>query len=144
MQRTAEPGQRRTKCENPGKEPGLVDAERTDHLTILGRSADQNTHTGAGHEIPEAHGDQGRDCQKGKVVFRDRLAHHPENPSHPGGARPEEVVRSPDDQREILNDQNDAEGRDKLEQLRGPVDRAQHQHFDKYADSANNDARQQD
>jgi len=53
-------------------------------------------------------------------------------------------ARGPCNQRQILDDQDHAEGCYKLKQFRCTIDRAQHQNFDDYTDNADRNSGNQD
>ncbi len=76
-----------------------------------------------------------------QIVGRERLAEEIDRALEARRARPEQIVRPPDQQHEILDDQRDAEGREQLEQFRRVIDAAQQQHFDQRADRGDDRAR---
>ena len=59
-------------------------------------------------------------------------------------ARTEQVFRPPGQKGKVLNNQNNAKSRNKLEQLRRLVDAAQDRHFDHHTDQPPGQRRQQD
>ena len=69
-----------------------------------------------------------------QVVGREGLAEEIDRALEAGRARTEQIARPPDQQREILDDERDAEGSEQLKQFRRVVDAAQQQHFDERAD----------
>ena len=76
-----------------------------------------------------------------QVVGREGLAEEVDCALEAGRARTQQVARSPDQQREILDDQRDAEGREQLKEFRRVVDAAQQKHFDKRADRRDGESR---
>ena len=144
LQRPAQSRERRAEREDPGEEPGLVDAERADHLAVLGRRAHEHADPRPRDQPPERERDHGRDRDEHDVVFRDRLAQDAPDAAQARRAGSEQVLRPPDHQHEVLDHQDHPEGGDELEELRGAIDRPQHQHLHRDAHEAHDRRRQQD
>ncbi len=62
----------------------------------------------------------------------------------PGARGPTEILRAPGEERDVLDDQDDGEGRQKLEQLGRAIDAPQHREFDQHADQPHDERRQHD
>ena len=73
-----------------------------------------------------------------------RLAQDLDRHGEAGRARTDQVLRAPDEQRDVLDHQHDGEGREQLEQFRRLVDAPQNQHLDQHADQPDRERRQDD
>ena len=142
--RPAEAGEHRAEKEGAGEQPCLVDAERAHHLPVLGRGPDQGAPAGALKEQPQGaeHHEAQRD--EGEVVLRQPGAENVHRALEPRRRRAEQVFRPPHQEGEVLDDEDHAEGRDELEELRGLVHPPQDQELDDHPDDADGEAREQD
>ena len=134
LERAAERGQAGAEREHRGEQPGLVDAERADHLAVLGRGAHQDAPAGA-PEQPGERAEHGRaEGDQHQLVLRETLAEDRDRAGEARRPRPDLVLRSPDDDHQLPDDQHHAEGREQLEQLGRLVDPAQQQDLDQRAE----------
>ena len=83
------------------------------------------------------------DDDQEQVVGRERLAEDVDRAGQARRARAEQVLRAPDPQRGVLDDQHQREGGEQLEQLGRAVDAAQQQHLDQRAEHADRERREQ-
>ena len=144
LDRPAQPSQRRAEKQHAGEQPALVDAEGRDHLPVEGRRAHQGAPAGAVEQQPQAGQHERRDRDQHEIVFRQPVAQDGDRPGEAGRPRADQIFRTPDPQGDVLDHQDDAEGRDQLEQLRRPVDAAQQQDFHRHADQADRCGGEQD
>ena len=134
LERAAEAGEKDAERKDAGEQPFLVDAERRHHLAVLRRRAHQHAPGSAAEEDPQEREDERTERDQQEVVGRKGLAEEIDRALEAGRARTEQFARPPDQQREILNDERDAEGGEQLKQFRRVVDAAQQKHFDERAD----------
>ena len=104
LQRAAKPCKRTAQKEDARKQPSLIDAKGTDHLAVLGGGAHQGADAGFRDQVPQGEGDKGRDDDQRDVILRYGFAHDADHPFEPRRARPQQIGRSPDHQRQILYD----------------------------------------
>ena len=143
LKRAAEAGQHRAKKEHTGEQPGLIDAESADHFPILGCGAHEDANSRARYQVPQSY--QNNRCRRDQrqVVHRDRLIQYMHDTRQSRSARSKKILGPPNYESQILNDEDDPEGRDELEQLRRPVHTAQNHELHEHADNADRDASQQ-
>ena len=141
LQRAAEPGERRPESEDTGEEPLLVDAERSDHLAVLGRSADERAPAGAGQREPQRPQHRRTDRDQEQVVLGERAAEDLDRPAQARRARSEEILGAPEPEREVLDDERQREGREQLEELRRVIDAPQDGDLDQGADHTHHQRR---
>ena len=108
------------------KSPAWFDAERADHLAVLGRGAHQRAPARAREQQPQRAEHDRADRDQEKVVLREGDAEDVDRPARPG-ARPEQVLGAPEPEREVLDHQHEREGGQQLEQLGRAVDPPQEQ-----------------
>jgi hypothetical protein len=144
LQRAAERGEERAAREHGGEQQRLVDAERADHLAVLRRGADQPAKAGLGEQEMQAeeHDRPGRDQED--VIAREPPVEELDRAAQPRRARPEQVLVAPDEQRGVVDHQQDREGRQQLEQLGRLVDAAQQQDLDQRADRGDRERRDEE
>ncbi len=85
----------------------------------------------------DQHERAGRDQEQ--IVGRQISAEDFHRAAQPGRPRPEHVLRTPDPQRGVIDDQHQRKGRKQLEQLRRAIDPAQQDDFDQGADQSDQD-----
>ena len=124
------PASTRADEEHRGEQPGLVDAQRADHLAVLGRRAHQRAPARAREQQPEQAEHHRADHDQQQVVDRDALAQDLDRAGEARRTRADQILRAPGEQRDVLDHQHDGEGGEQLEQLGRAVDAAQHQHLD--------------
>ena len=95
-------------------------------------------------QIPKGDQDERREGDDGQIVFRDRFTQNPDDALKARRTRSDQVFRAPGQQGQVLNDEYDTEGSDKLKQLRRLVDRPQDTDLDDHPDQANRQAGDQD
>ena len=78
------------------------------------------------------------------VVARHAAAENFNGAAQARRARPEQIFRSPEIQRRIVDDEEQRKGGEKLKQLRGDVDAAQQHDLDQRAEDADNERRRDD
>ena len=142
LQRAAQSGQQRAERENGGKQHRLVDAERAEHLAVLGRRAHQPAEPGARkHDVQNAQHDRRHHDEK-DIVSRHVAVEDFDGAAETGSARAEQVLGSPQPERSVVDDQKDGEGRQQLEQLRRRINAAQQQKLDRRAQHRDTDCAQ--
>ena len=144
LQRAAEPGEERARGEHRGEQQRLVDAERADHGAVLGRRPHQPPEPRAPqHEMQDQQHDGPRRDQH-QVVAREAAAEDVDGIAQAGRARAEQVLRAPQPQRRVVDDEHEREGREQLEQFGHMIDAAQQQHLDHRADRGDAERREND
>ena len=136
LQRAAEPGEHRAQGEDRREQHRLIDAKRADHVAILGRRAHQAAETRAREHCVQHDENGRRDDDQESVVARHAATEHFDGAAQARGARPEQIFRSPQPQRRIVDDENQREGGKELKQLRRDVDAAQQHDLDQRAENA--------
>ena len=136
------PGQEGAEHEDGREEPRLVDAERGDHLAVLGGGADQDAPARAVEEQPEAERDQraeddDREVVGGKELARDR---HRAGQARRGGTGL--VVGAPEIADDVGGHQHEREGEQELVELGRAVDAAEQQDLDQTAQHRDHDRRE--
>ena len=134
LERPAEPGQHRAEGEDRGEEQALVDAERPDHLAVLRRGPDQRAPARLLEQEPEQPEHHRADRDQEELISREAVVEQDDEAPETRRARPELVLRPPARQRQILQHEHDAEGRQQLEKLGRLIDPAQDRHLDRNAD----------
>ena len=130
LQRTAETGEQGAQGEHGGEQHRLIDAKRAEHVAILGRGAHQAAEARAReHDVQQTERDRRDDDQEG-IVARQIAAEDLDGAAQAGSARPEQIFRSPQPQRRIIDDKEQREGGEQLEQLRRGIDTPQQQNLD--------------
>ena len=129
-ERAAEAGERRAEREHAGEQPALVHAERAGHLAVLGRGAHQDAPARPRQQQVQRDEDHRPERDQEQVVLRETPAGDVDRAGQAGRARPEQVLRSPGPEREILDDQHQREGGEELQQLRRAVDPPQEKNLD--------------
>ena len=142
LQRAAQPRQHRADEEHRGEQLGLVDAQRADHLAVLSRGAHQRAPARAGEQQPEQAEHHRADHDQQQVVDRDALAQDLDRHGEAGRARTDQILRTPGEQRHVLDHQDDGEGGEQLEELGRAVDAAQDEELDHDADQPDRERRQ--
>jgi hypothetical protein len=117
LQSARQPGQQRAQEQHPSEQAGLVDAQGRRHLAILGRRPHQGAPARAMKQQPEQTEHDRPERDQGQFILGKGLAENPHPAGQAGGARSQQIFRSPDRQRQILDDQHHAEGRQQLEQF---------------------------
>jgi len=130
LQRAAQAREQRAEREHGGEEPGLVDAERADHLAVLRGGAHQRAEARAREQQPHEAEHQRADDDQEQVVGRKLAPEDFDRALQARRARAEQFVRAPEPQHRVLDDQHQREGGQQLEQLGRLVDAAQQQHLD--------------
>jgi hypothetical protein len=136
-------GQKRAEEEHACEEETLVDTKRPDHLPVLGRGTDQGAPARAMEQQPQDTEHQRSQDDKGEIVFRQGRAEYIDGAVEPRRARPQNLLRPPDQERRIAHHQHDAESGDELEQLGRAVDGPQHHEFHDDADDTHGHRRHQ-
>ena len=129
LQRAAQTREQAAEEEHAGEHHALVDAERADHLAVLGRGADQRAPAGAVEQQPQQAEHHRADADQEQLIEREAQPEDVGAAAQPGRAWAQQVLRAPGHQRQVLHDQHHAEGRQQLEQLRRAIDAAQQQHL---------------
>ena len=140
----AEPRQHRAEKEGAGEEPRLVDPECADHLPVLGRGPDEGAPAGTVEEQPQGAEHEEAQHDEGEVVLREPGAEDVHRAFEPRRGGAEEVLRPPHEEGEVLDDEDDPEGRDELEELRGLVHPAEDEELDHDPDDPDPDPREED
>ena len=122
LQRAAQPGQqKRAEREHAGEQPGLVDAERADHLAVLRGGAHQRAPQRRAREQQPQRGQHHRaDDDQEQVVAGNAPAEDVDR--RPGPARGPSRSSGPRATAPRPDDQHQREGGQQLEQLRRAVD----------------------
>jgi len=144
LQRTAQRREEHTESEDAGEQPFLVDAERRHHVAVLRRGAHQHAPSRAVKQQPQNAEHRRPEDHQQHVVSGNCLPEKIEGATQPRRAPPEQIVRPPDQYREILDHQRQAEGRQQLEEFRRSIDAAQQQHLDQNANGGNDHRREND
>ena len=134
LQRAAEGREEDAEGENAGKQPFLVDAERRHHLAVLRGGPHEDAEPGAVEQQIDQAEDERAEPDEEQIVGRDHLAEDVDRALQARRPRADEVVRPPDDDGEVLDDQRHAERGEQLEQVGRAVDAAQQRHLDQRAD----------
>ncbi len=112
FERAAEASEQRAEREDAGEQPFLIDAERGDHVPVLRRRAHQHAPAGAMQDEPKKpEHDRTQNDQK-EIVRGKPLSDHHDRARKSRSARREQVVGSPDQEHEVLDDQGRAESRE--------------------------------
>ena len=136
LQRAAEAGERRAEREHGGEQHRLIDAERADHLAVLRRGADQPAEARARQREMQRQQHQRADDDQEQIVARQPAAEDFDRAAQARRARPEQILRSPEPQRRVVDDQHQREGRQQLEQFGRAIDAPQQHEFDQRAERA--------
>jgi hypothetical protein len=114
----------------------LIDAKRAEHLPILGRRPHQAAEARAREHHMQHEEYHRRDDYQESVVARHAAAENYDGAAQARRARPEQIFRSPQPQRRIVDDEKQRKGGEELKQLRGDVDAAQQHDLDQRAENA--------
>ena len=142
LQRAAQAREHRAEREHTGEQPGLVHAERTDHLAILRRRAHQHAPAGALEQQPQRAQHQRASDDQQQIVAGKAPAQDVDRTGQPRRTGSQQILGPPQPQRRVLDHQHQREGREQLEQLGRAVDPAQHDHLDQRADRTGGERRQ--
>ena len=115
LQCAAERREKDAECEYTGEQPLLIDAERGHHVAVLRRGTHQHAPSRAMKQQPQRAEHHRPQHHQQHIVSRDRLAEEVERAAQTRRAGAEQIVRPPDQHREILDHQRQTEGREKLE-----------------------------
>ncbi len=96
LQRAAKSGQERAAGEHRRKQQRLVDAERADHLAVLGGGADQAAETGLGQQQIDQQQHDRADNEQEQVIGREAPVEDFDRAAQSRRARPEQVLVAPD------------------------------------------------
>ena len=97
LQRAAKSGEESAKHEDNGEQHGLVDAERADHLAVLGGGADQPAEAGPRQHQVKQQQDERADRDQEKIVARKIAPENFDGAAQAGSAGPEQILRPPHD-----------------------------------------------
>ena len=124
LQRAAEAGEQRAKRKDGGEQHRLIDAERAQHFAVFGGGAHQPAETRAREHRMQHDQHQRRNRDQENIVARHAPAENFNGAAQAGCARTEQVLRSPQPQRRVVDDQKQREGGEKLKQFRRGIDAA--------------------
>src|SRR5690606_14927542 len=144
LQGAAESGQHRAEAEDAGEELRLIDAESAGHLAVGGGGADQYAPTRPAERQPETDQHRRADRDQRYVPLGQTVPADTDGAFQAGRSRPEPVLRSPDRQGGIRDDQDHAEGGEELEELRRTIDPPQQQDLEQSAQQADREYREPD
>ena len=144
LQRAAETGEQRAKRKDGGEQHRLIDSERAQHLAVFGRGAHQPAETRAREHRMQHDQHQRRNRDQENIVARHAPAENFNGAAQAGCARTEQVLRSPQPQRRVVDDQKQREGGEKLKQFRRGIEPPQQQYLDQSADDADGDGARDD
>ena len=136
LQRAAEAGERGAEREHGGEQHGLIDAERADHLAVLRRRPHQPAEARAREREMQRQQHHRADKNQEQVVARQLAAEHFDRAAQARRARPEQVFRSPQPERGVVDDQHQREGGEQLEQFGRAINPPQQHDLDQRADDA--------
>ena len=143
LQRAAKAGEERAAGEHRGEQQRLIDAERADHLAVLGGGADEASEAGLGLQQVEQEEDERTGEEQEQVVGRKAAVEDLDRAAQARRARAEQVLVAPDPERGVVDDQQHREGREQLEEFGRLVDAPQQQDFDRGADRRDRKRREQ-
>ncbi len=144
LERTAESGEENADRKHAREQPFLIDAQRRDHVAVLRRCAHQHAPARALEQEPEnAEHDRSEHDQE-QIIARDVLAEEVDRPLEARRTAPDQIVRPPDQDDEVLDHQGQAEGREQLEQLGRVIDAPKQDHLDNDADQRHRERRHDD
>src|SRR5207342_3657612 len=103
--------------EDAREEPFLVHAEGRRHVAVLRRRAYQHAPARAVEKEPQKPEHERPENDQEEIVGRQRLSEDVDGTAQARRTRTDKVLRSPDDDDEVLEDEGDAKGGEKLEQL---------------------------
>ncbi len=96
LERAAQGSEAGAEREHRGEQPGLVDAERADHLAVLGRGAHQDAPAGVPEQRVERAQHQRPERDQHQLVLGKALAEDRDPAVEAGGARPDQVLGPPE------------------------------------------------
>ena len=135
----AEAGEECAERKDGREQHGLIDAERADHLPVLGRGAHEPPEAGAGEREVECDQHDRAHRDQEQVVARKPPAEDIDRAPQARSARTEQIFRSPYPKHGVVDDQHQREGREQLEQFRRLVDAPQQHDLDHGADGGDDD-----
>ncbi len=133
LQRTTQASEKCPHEKHPGKKPCLVDTERAEHLTILRRRAHQRAPTCTRECVPQQEQHQRTDHDQRDIVGGQRMAEQRDRTGQMRRTRSEQILRTPDPQRGITENQHQREGGKQMEQLGRLINPPQHDDFNQRA-----------
>src|SRR5262249_13248290 len=139
LERAREARERRPEREYAGKQPLLVDAERSDHIAVLRGGAHEASPARTPKQQPQRAEHRRPHRDKEEIVLRESRPCDLDGTREPGCARSEQVLGAPIPQRKILDDQGERERAQELEQLRRPVKAPQQRYLGGGAEGADRD-----
>ena len=144
LQRASEAREDRAEEEHGGEQQRLVDPERAQHLPVFGRGPHQGAPASTIEQQPQPAEDGEAQHDQHQVVLGDLRPEDVYRPVEPCRLGPELVLRAPDVQCNVLDEQDDTEGRHELEQLRRPVDPPQDEDLRDHSDDSDREGGQND
>ena len=143
LQGAAQAGQKGTQRKHRREQPGLVDAQRADHVTVLRGGAHQRAPARFGQQQPQqTQHHRARHNQK-QVIGGELPPQNRHRAGESGRAGPEQLFGAPEPQHAILDDQAEGKSGEQLKQLRRAVNAAQQQHLDQSAQGGHSQRSQQ-
>ena len=143
MQGAAQTGQKGTQRKHRREQPGLVDAQRADHVTVLRGGAHQRAPARLSQQQPQqTQHHRARHNQK-EVIRRKLPTQNRHRTGESGRAGPEQFFGAPEPQHQVLDDQAQRKGGQQLKQLRRAVNAAQQQHLNQSAQGCHSQRGQQ-
>ena len=144
LQGPAQPRQHRAHEEDRGEKLGLVDAQSAHHLAILCGGPHQRAPARSRQQQPDCGQHHRTDRDQEQIIGRHALAHDLDGVGQARCPRAHEIFGAPGEQRDVLDHQDDGEGRQKLEKLGRAVDPPQHQQLDQDTDQPHRQGREHD
>ena len=143
LQRAAQAGEQGAQREDRGEEPGLVDAQRGHHVAVLRGGAHQRAPARACQQQPQRPQHSRADHDEKQVVGGEAPAQDLHGAGQPRRARAQQLLRPPQAQHQVLEDQGQRKGGQQLKQLGRVIDAPQQQHLHQRPDQPHRHRRQQ-
>ena len=133
LQGAAQSGQKSPEGKHCREQPGLVDAQRADHVAVLRGGPHQRAPARFGQQQPQqTQHHRARHNQK-QVIGRELPAQNRHRSGEAGRPGPKQLFSAPEPQHQVLDDQAERKGGQQLKQLGRAVNAAQQQHLDQGA-----------
>jgi hypothetical protein len=134
LQRAAKASEQSAEREHAREQHGLVDAERAHHLTVLRGCAHQPTEAGLGQRQMQHPQYEGADENQEDIVSGQPAAEHLDGAGQAWRARAKQILRTPDPQRRVVDNEHQRESSEQLKQLRRAINPPQQKDLDRSAD----------
>ena len=140
----AETGEEGAEREHGGEQDRLIDAKRADHFAVLRRRAHQAAEARFRQRQMQQDQNRGPHRDQEQIVGRKLPPEDFDRAAHSRRAGPEQIFRSPDPQRQIVDDQHQREGCEQLEQFGRAIDPAKKHDLDDGPDHRHDQGRGDD